>query len=218
MSAQIEINSNIIKYIASNGYRSDPIIDELIKKTKELKGIAQMQIAPEQGQFFEIIVKLLGVKKCLEIGRFTGLSTLCLAKGLPKDGKIISIDNSDEFLSIAEKYWSKAGVLNKIESIIGHGTDVMQSYIDRQFYFDLIFIDADKNNYFNYYELSLGLLQTNGLMIIDNMLWSGDVADLNNKDKQTETIRSLNKKILIDNRVEFSLLPLADGLSFIRKK
>ena len=218
MSTQIEINSSIVKYLASNGYRSDPIIDELIKKTKELKGIAQMQIAPEQGQFFEIIVKLLGAKKCLEIGRFTGLSTLCLAKGLPKDGKIISIDNSDEFLSIAEKYWSKAGVLNKIESIIGNGTDVMQSYIDRQFYFDLIFIDADKNNYFNYYELSLGLLQTNGLMIIDNMLWSGDVADLNNKDKQTETIRSLNKKILIDNRVEFSLLPLADGLSFIRKK
>ena len=218
MSTQIEINSSIVKYLASNGYRSDPIIDELIKKTKELKGIAQMQIAPEQGQFFEIIVKLLGAKKCLEIGRFTGLSTLCLAKGLPKDGKIISIDNSDEFLSIAEKYWSKAGVLNKIESIIGQGTDVMQSYIDRQFYFDLIFIDADKNNYFNYYELSLGLLQTNGLMIIDNMLWSGEVADLNNKDKQTETIRSLNKKILIDNRVEFSLLPLADGLSFIRKK
>ena len=218
MSMQIEINSNIVKYLASNGYRSDPIIDELVKKTKELKGIAQMQIAPEQGQFFEIIVKLLGVKKCLEIGRFTGLSTLCLAKGLPDDGKIISIDSSDEFLSIAEKYWSKAGVLNKIESIIGQGADVMQSYIDRQFYFDLIFIDADKNNYFNYYELSLGLLQTNGLMIIDNMLWSGDVADLNNKDKQTETIRSLNKKILIDTRVEFSLLPLADGLSFIRKK
>ena len=183
MSMQIEINSNIVKYLASNGYRSDPIIDELVKKTKELKGIAQMQIAPEQGQFFEIIVKLLGAKKCLEIGRFTGLSTLCLAKGLPDDGKIISIDSSDEFLSIAEKYWSKAGVLNKIESIIGHGTDVMQSYIDRQFYFDLIFIDADKNNYFNYYELSLKLLQTNGLMIIDNMLWSGDVADLNNKDK-----------------------------------
>ena len=218
MSMQIEINSNTVKYLTSNGYRSDPIIDELVKKTKELKGIAQMQIAPEQGQFFEIIVKLLGAKKCLEIGRFTGLSTLCLAKGLPDDGKIISIDSSDEFLSIAEKYWSKAGVLNKIESIIGHGTDVMQSYIDRQFYFDLIFIDADKNNYFNYYELSLKLLRTNGLMIIDNMLWSGDVADLNNKDKQTETIRSLNKKILIDNRVEFSLLPLADGLSFIRKK
>ena len=218
MSTQIEINSSIVKYLASNGYRSDPIIDELVKKTKTLKDIAQMQIAPEQGQFFEIIVKLLGVKKCLEIGRFTGLSTLCIAKGLPKDGKIISIDNSDEFLPLAEKYWQKAGVHNKIESIIGQGVDVMQSYIDRQFFFELIFIDADKNNYSSYYELSLQLLQTNGLMIIDNMLWGGDVADTYNEDKQTKTIRSLNNKILNDDRVEFSLLPLADGLSFIRKK
>ena len=111
-----------------------------------------------------------------------------------------------------------AEVNSKIESIIGEGVEVMQSMIDRQHIFDLIFIDADKNNYFNYYELSLQLLQTNGLMIIDNMLWGGDVADSLNKDKQTETIRSLNKKILIDNRIEFSLLPLADGLSFIRKK
>ena len=210
MSMQIEINSNIVKYLASNGYRSDPIIDELVKKTKELKGIAQMQIAPEQGQFFEIIVKLLGVKKCLEIGRFTGLSTLCLAKGLPDDGKIISIDNSDEFLSIAEKYWSKAGVLNKIESIIGQGTDVMQSYIDRQFYFDLIFIDADKNNYLNYYELSLQLLQTNGLMMIDNMLWSGKV--LNPDDEDSMALHNTAKYINNDKRVYNHLIPIRDGL------
>ena len=218
MSTQIEINSDVVKYLVSNGYRPDLIIDELVKKTKVLGDVAQMQIAPEQGQFLEIIVKLLKVKKCLEIGRFTGLSTLCMAKGLSYDGKIISIDNSDEFLPLAKKYWEKARVGNKIESVIGQGVDVMQSYIDRQFFFELIFIDADKNNYSNYYELSLQLLQTNGLMIIDNMLWGGDVADSFNKEKQTETIRALNKKILKDNRVEFSLLPLADGLSFIRKK
>ena len=218
MSTQIEINSDIVKYLALNGYRPDSIIDELVKKTKVLGNVAQMQIAPEQGQFLEIIVKLLKVTKCLEIGRFTGLSTLCMAKGLPYDGKIISIDNSDEFLPLAKTYWKKAGVQNKIESIIGQGVDVMQSYIDRQFFFELIFIDADKNNYISYYELSLQLLQTNGLIIIDNMLWSGDVADSFNKEKQTESIRSLNNKILKDHRVEFSLLPLADGLSFIRKK
>ena len=200
------------------GYRSDNIIDELVKETKALGNLSQMQIAPEQGQFLEIIVAISKAKKCLEIGRFTGLSTLCMAKGLPEDGKIIAIDNSDEFLFLANKFWKQAKIIHKIESIISDGLEIMQSYIDRQFSFDLIFIDADKNNYFNYYELSLKLLQTNGLMIIDNMLWSGDVADLNNKDKQTETIRSLNKKILTDNRVEFSLLPLADGLSFIRKK
>ena len=218
MSTQIEISSEIVKYLALNGYRPDSIIDELVKKTKVLGNVAQMQIAPEQGQFLEIMVKLLRVKKCLEIGRFTGLSTLCIAKGLPYEGRIISIDNSEEFLPLAKTYWEKAGVQNKIESIIGEGVDVMQSYIDRQFFFELIFIDADKNNYSNYYELSLQLLQTNGLIIIDNMLWGGEVADLSNKDKQTESLRFLNNKILKDHRVEFSLLPLADGISFIRKK
>tara|TARA_B100000949_G_C14202635_1_gene416677 strand:- start:122 stop:778 length:657 start_codon:yes stop_codon:yes gene_type:complete len=218
MSTQIEINSDVVKYLSSNGYRPDLVIDELVKETKLLGDAAVMQIAPEQGQFLEIIVKILKVKQCLEIGRFTGLSTLCMAKGLLNDGKIISIDSSDEFLPLAKKYWEKAGVQNKIESVIGQGVDIMQSYIDRQFFFELIFIDADKNNYLNYYELSLQLLQTNGLMIIDNMLWGGEVADLSNKDKQTENIRFLNNKILEDSRVEFSLLPLADGLSFIRKK
>ena len=218
MSTQIEINSSLVEYLSTNGYRSNEIIDELVKETKNLGNLFQMQIAPEQGQFLEIIVKLSKARKCLEIGCFTGLSALCMAKGLPENGKIITVDNSEEFIFIAEKYWKKAEVQNKIESVIGEGVEVMQSYIDRQYYFDLIFIDADKSNYINYYELSLELLLSNGLMIIDNMLWGGDVADLSNKDKQTETIRSLNKKILIDNRVEFSLLPLADGLSFIRKK
>ena len=111
--------------------------------------MAQMQIAPEQGQFLEMIVKLFKANKCLEVGRFTGLSSLCIAKGLPQDGKIIAIDNSDEFLPLAKKYWKKAGVQHKIESVIGQGVDVMQSYIDRQYYFDLIFIDADKDNYPN---------------------------------------------------------------------
>ena len=141
MSTQIEINSDIVKYLSLNGYRRDSTIDELVKETKILGDVAQMQIAPEQGQFLEIIVKLLKVKKCLEIGRFTGLSTLCMAKGLPENGKIIAIDNSDEFLSFAEKYWEKAGVRTKIESVIGEGVEVMQSYIDRQYYFDLIHFD-----------------------------------------------------------------------------
>jgi predicted O-methyltransferase YrrM len=218
MSSQIEINSRLVKYLASNGYRRNAVIDALVKETKALGNIANMQIAPEQGQLLEIIVKISNTTRCLEIGRFTGLSTLCMAKGLSENGKIIAVDNSDEFLTLAKKYWERAGIKNKIESVIGEGVEVMQSYIDRQYYFDLIFIDADKNNYLNYYELSLQLLLTNGLMMIDNMLWSGNVADLSNQDKQTETIHALNKKILKDDRVEFCLLPLSDGLSLIRKK
>ena len=218
MSTQIEIDKQLVSYLQSVGYRQDTIIDTLVKETKALGEVAIMQIAPEQGQLLEIIVKISKAKRCLEIGRFTGLSTLCMAKGLPEDGKIIAVDNSDEFLSFANKFWKQANVLDKIESVIGQGVEVMQSYIDRQFSFDLIFVDADKNNYPHYYELSLELLPSNGIIIIDNMLWGGDVVDLSIKDKQTETIRSLNAKIQKDERVHFSLLPLSDGLSFIRKK
>ena len=141
-----------------------------------------------------------------------------MARGLPDDGKIISIDNSDEFSSLANKFWKQADIQHKIESVIGQGVEVMQSYVDRQFSFDLIFIDADKNNYPHYYELSLELLPSNGIIIIDNMLWGGDVVDLSIKDTQTVTIRSLNAKIQKDERVHFSLLPVSDCLSLIRKK
>ena len=218
MSTQITIDEDLVKYLEKVGYRSDPVIDQLVKETAALGSVAQMQIAPEQGQFLEIIVKISQSNKCLEIGRFTGLSTLCMAKGLPETGSITTIDNSDEFLPIAQKYWQMAEVSNKIVSIIGAGVEVMQSFIDRQHFFDLIFIDADKNNYPNYYELSLLLLRSNGIVIIDNMLWHGDVADDTKTDKETRTIRTLNQSIQSDERVDFSLLPLSDGLSFIRKK
>jgi|TARA_B110000495_G_scaffold92681_1_gene80083 caffeoyl-CoA O-methyltransferase len=218
MSTQIGIDEKLIQYLETIGYRTNKIINDLVAETLELGGVAQMQIAPEQGQFLEIIVKISQAKNCLEVGRFTGLSSLCIAKGLPENGKIVAIDNSDEFLPIAEKYWKMAEVDTKIESIIGEGVDIMQDMFDRQYVFDFIFIDADKNNYPNYYELALQLLRPNGIIIIDNMLWHGDVADEDKNDSQTNTIRNLNKKIQKDQRVNFSLLPLSDGLSFIRKK
>ena len=218
MSTQIEINEDLIKYLQNVGYRKDTVVDKLEKETKALGNVAQMQIAKEQGQFLEIIVKTSKAKSCLEIGRFTGLSTLYMARGLPSDGRIVTVDNSEEFLPLAQKYWDEDGLTSKIESIIGAGTDVMQSLIDRQHTFDLIFIDADKNNYPNYYELSLSLVPSNGIIIIDNMLWHGDVADTKKTDSQTNTIRDLNLKINQDDRVEFSLLPLSDGLLFVRKK
>ena len=218
MSAQTEINKNLVQYLQKVGYRDDKIINDLAHETSKLGSVSQMQIAKEQGQFLEIITKISNANSCLEIGRFTGMSTLFIARGLSEKGKIITIDNSDEFLSLAKKYWDLDNVSAKIESIIGDGVEVMQSMIDRQHSFDLIFIDADKNNYPNYYELSLNLIPSNGIIIIDNMLWHGDVANENKNDSQTNTIRDLNLKIQKDNRVEFSLLPLSDGLSFIRKK
>ena len=218
MSTQLEINSDLIKYLQDVGYRKDPIVDELESETKALGKVSQMQIAKEQGQLLEIIVKISKAKLCLEVGRFTGLSSLFIARGLPNGGKIITVDSSDEFLPLAKKYWDKDGITSKVESIIGSGAEVMQSLIDRQHSFDLIFIDADKNNYPNYYELALSLVPSNGIIIIDNILWHGDVADVSKNDSQTKTIRDLSIKINKDERVEFSLLPLSDGLSFIRKK
>ena len=218
MSTQTKINEALVKYLQSVGYREDKTITELENETLKLGGISQMQIAKEQGQFLEIIAKISKANKCLEIGRFTGMSTLFLARGLSESGKVVTIDNSDEFLPLAKKYWELDNMTSKIESIIGDGVEVMQSMVDRQHIYDLIFIDADKNNYPNYYELSLNLLVSNGIIIIDNMLWHGDVADEAKQDSQTNTIRDLNLKIQNDIRVEFSLLPLSDGLSFIRKK
>jgi len=218
MSTQTEINKALVQYLQSVGYREDKIITELENETLKLGSVSQMQIAKEQGQFLEMITKISNAKNCLEIGRFTGMSTLFLARGIPESGKIVTVDNSDEFLSLAKKYWELDNMSSKIESIIGDGVEVMQSMIDRQQSYDLIFIDADKNNYPNYYELSLNLLVSNGIIIIDNMLWHGDVADETKQDSQTKTIRDLNLKIQNDKRVEFSLLPLSDGLSFIRKK
>ena len=218
MSTQIGIDEKLIKYLEDVGYRSNETINKLVIDTLALGNVARMQIAPEQGQFLEIIVKISKAKNCLEIGRFTGLSSLCIAKGLPEKGKLVAIDNSDEFLSIAEKYWKMAGVISKVESLIADGIEAMQSMVDRQHYFDFIFIDADKNNYPHYYELSLQLLPPNGIIIIDNMLWGGDVADKKKEDGQTNTIRELNIKIQKDERVNYSLLPLSDGLSFIQKK
>ncbi len=218
MSNQIKINSKLVKYLQNKGYRSDPIVDQLVTETNALGKISQMQIAKEQCQFLEIITKISNAKSCLEIGRFTGLSTLSMARGVYSKGKVTTVDNSDEFLDLAKKYWEMANVDKKIESIIGQGVEVMQAMTDRQKNFDLIFIDADKNNYPNYYELSLSLVPSNGIIVIDNMLWHGDVADSTKNDSQTITIRDLNTKIQKDPRVDFSLLPFSDGLSFIRKK
>ena len=218
MSTQTKIDESLVKYLQNVGYRKDKIIDDLADETSKLGSVSQMQIAKEQGQFLEIITKLSKAKSCLEVGRFTGMSTLFIARGLSAEGKITTIDNSDEFLSLAKKYWDLDNMSSKIKSIIGDGVEIMQSMIDRQHSYDFIFIDADKNNYPNYYELSLSLVPSSGIIIIDNMLWHGDVADEKKNDSQTNTIRELNTKIQNDSRVDFSLLPLSDGLSFIRKK
>tara|TARA_B100000945_G_scaffold316078_1_gene316319 strand:- start:229 stop:891 length:663 start_codon:yes stop_codon:yes gene_type:complete len=215
----ISITDSIYKYLCENSLREDEVLSSLRAYTYRMQQ-RNMQISPEQGQFMQLLIKLMGAKNTIEIGVFTGYSSLCVALALPLDGKIIACDISTKYTDIAEKYWKDANVRDKIDLRIGPALDTLQKLIDKGLSntFDFSFIDADKINYDNYYELSLKLLRPGGLIAIDNVLWSGDVVDERINDIDTESIRSLNKKIYIDKRVDVSILPIGDGLTLALKK
>jgi predicted O-methyltransferase YrrM len=181
---------------------------------------ANMQVAPEQGQFLAFLVKLIGARKTLEVGVFTGYSSLSVALALPDDGKIVACDISEEFTSVARKYWQQAGVANKIDLQLAPGIESLEKLLSQgqAESFDFAFIDADKENYSHYYELVLQLVRPGGLIAIDNVLWSGRVAQREVQDSATLAIRDFNKKLSQDNRVDLSLLPVADGLTLARKR
>ena len=180
---------------------------------------AQMQIAPEQGAFMAFLIKLIGARKCLEVGVFTGYSTLCVAQALPADGKIVACDISEEWTRVARQYWLAAGVTKKIDLRIAPAIDTLQQLLDQgeQSSFDFAFIDADKTSYDNYYEHCLRLLRSGGVIALDNTLWGGSVADVHVQDADTNAIRAMNTKILNDRRVDMTMLPVADGLTLVRK-
>ena len=215
----ISITDSIYKYLCENSLREDEVLSSLRAYTYRMQQ-RNMQISPEQGQFMQLLIKLMGAKNTIEIGVFTGYSSLCVALALPLDGKIIACDISTKYTDIAEKYWKDANVRDKIDLRIGPALDTLQKLIDKGLSntFDFSFIDADKINYDNYYELSLKLLRPGGLIAIDNVLWSGDVVDERINDIDSESIRSLNKKIYIDKRVDISILPIGDGLTLALKK
>ena len=215
----ISITDSIYKYLCENSLREDEVLSSLRAYTYRMEQ-RNMQISPEQGQFMQLLIKLMGAKNTIEIGVFTGYSSLCVALALPLDGKIIACDISTKYTDIAKKYWKDANVRDKIDLRIGPALDTLQKLIDKGLSntFDFSFIDADKINYDNYYELSLKLLRPGGLIAIDNVLWSGDVVDERINDIDTESIRSLNKKIYIDKRVDISILPIGDGLTLALKK
>lgn len=215
----ISITDSIYKYLCENSLREDEVLSSLRAYTYRMQQ-RNMQISPEQGQFMQLLIKLMGAKNTIEIGVFTGYSSLCVALALPLDGKIIACDISTKYTDIAEKYWKDANVRDKIDLRIGPALDTLQKLIDKGLSntFDFSFIDADKINYDNYYEMCLQLLRPGGLIAIDNVLWSGDVADIRINDIDTESIRSLNKKLHKDSRVDISLLPIGDGLTLALKK
>ena len=180
---------------------------------------AQMQIAPEQGQFLNLLVGLLGAKRIIEVGTFTGYSALWMAQALPEDGRLVACDVSEEWTDIARRYWAEAGVAERIDLRLAPALETLEALLEEERgHYDLAFIDADKANYEAYYEACLKLLDSTGLVVIDNTLWSGRVIDPEADDEDTVAIRQFNDKLHADERVDLSLLPLADGLTLARKR
>ena len=177
-----------------------------------------MQIGPDQGQLLGFLVKLLGARRALEIGTFTGYSALSVAQALPADGKLVCCDVSDEWTSIGRRYWREAGVAERIELRIAPALDTLAALESQGERFDLAFIDADKENYDRYYEACLRLVRPGGLIAIDNVLWSGAVADPANSSASTLALKALNDKISADSRVDFCLLPIGDGVTLVRPR
>ena len=208
----------VYSYLLSASLREPQILSRLRRETAKLPD-SRMQIAPEQGQFMALLTKLMGAKKCIEIGVFTGYSSLCVALALPQDGKIIACDVSEEWTQIARRYWKEAGVTEKIELRLQPALKTLDKLLEenQSGTFDFAFIDADKENYTAYYERCLKLLRRGGLIAIDNTLWSGRVAEPANREADTVAIREFNSKLHHDQRVALSLLPLADGLTLALK-
>ncbi|MEE2731314.1 MAG: class I SAM-dependent methyltransferase [Pseudomonadota bacterium] len=206
-------------YVFEQSVRDDELLRALREETARDE-MARMQIAPEQGQFMALLVKLIGARRILEIGTFTGYSSLCMARALPEEGEMICCDLDPTWTGMAQRYWRQAGVDHKIKLVLAPALDTLKKLQEsgQQNGFDLAFIDADKENYDLYYEGCLSLIRPNGLILLDNMLWSGRVADTSVDDADTRALRALNQKLKNDDRIDLSLLTLADGLTLARKR
>ncbi len=214
----LSIDDRVYDYLLSVSLKEPDLLTQLREETAGIE-FSEMQIAPEQGQFMALLVKLMGARRALEIGTFTGYSSIVIASALPDDGELVCCDDSEEWTSMARKYWHKAGLEDRINFKLGDASKTLQGLIDEglEGTFDFIFIDADKQNYPLYYELSLNLLRAGGLIAVDNTLWSGDVADPANQEPGTRAIRRFNEMLKQDERVAISLVTIGDGLTLVHK-
>jgi len=216
----IALNESLHDYLLSVSLREPDLLRELREETARVPQ-ARMQVGPEQGQFMALLLRLLGARACLEVGVFTGYSTLVTALALPEDGRIVACDVSEAWTAIARRYWHRAGVDRKIELRLAPAMQTLDRLLleeARAGSFDFAFIDADKENLVGYYERALELLRPGGLVAIDNTLWDGRVADPEVADADTVAIRHLNEHLHQDDRVDLSLVPIGDGLTLARKR
>jgi caffeoyl-CoA O-methyltransferase len=204
-------------YLVAHAPPLDDVQRDLIAETEALGGISMMQIAPEQGAFMTLLTRLIGARRAIEVGTFTGYSAISIARGLSDDGTLLCCDVNEEWTAIARKYWERAGVDDKIELRIAPAIETLRSLPAGE-QFDLAFIDADKPNYPHYYEEVLARLRRNGVILVDNTLWGGAVADSKATDDNTNAIRAFNDAVAADDRVESTILTVGDGLTLIRKR
>ncbi len=206
-------------YLLQRGVRDTPLLQALRAETAQLP-LGQMQISPEQGQFMAWLMGVMGARRTLEVGVFTGYSALVVALALPEDGQVVACDVNPDTAAIAQRYWAAAGVAQKVQLYLGPAIATLQSLLaqGQGNQFDFAFIDADKSHYDDYYELTLQLVRPGGVIALDNTLWSGRVADPQVMDNRTQHLRCLNEKIHQDHRVDMCLLPLSDGLSLVQKR
>lgn len=216
----LQLSSELHDYLLSVGVRETSIQCRLREETALLRE-AGMQIAPEEGEFLALLVRLLNARNILEIGTFTGYSALSMALALPSGGRILTCDVNREWTDIARRYWQEAGVEERIELRLGPALDTLRNLKVRESlanHFDMVFIDADKDAYRDYYELALQLTRPGGLLVIDNTLWSGRVVDPSQSDPDTLAIRAFNRDLHVDERIDLCLVPIADGVTLAHKR
>jgi len=218
-SKYISLDQGLYDYVLNSSLRESSVLTELRAETATLP-LAVMQIAPEQGQFMAMLIKLLGARRAIEVGVYTGYSALAVADALPDDGLLIACDINADTAAIAQRYWQQAGVDHKIDLRLAPAAETLQTLLDegQAESFDFAFIDADKTGYRDYYELCLTLLRPGGLVVVDNVLWGGAVLNAQTDDADTRAIQRFNAQLRDDQRVELSMLSVADGLSLIRKR
>ena len=217
MIKSLKINKKLEEYISKNSYDLHPIQKEIIKHNEKLGRNKKMQISVTQGYFFQFFIKTYNIKKILEIGTFTGYSCLTMGLALPKNGSVTCLDKNKITSITASNFIKKANLQNKINIITETAQKTLKKLISKNKKYNLIFIDADKENYINYFKLSLKLIEKDGFILIDNVLWHGDVANRNKKDKFTNIIREFNSFVKNDNRVEKFILPIGDGITICKK-